>query len=291
METVIYADSLWLVNFSMDFLALYICGRFLRIPLKPLRLILAAALGGVYGVMASVAEFNRVTAAHGIISIISGGICVFAMVAIGYGIKRLAALKASFTYTAVNVGLGGVMTALYSFAWRSSDMLGIKNTQPSSSVSPLFFGAAALISGGISLAYGKYRDRAMGRRKVSARLTALGCSVDLELLCDSGNLLCEPFGGRPVIVVSMASLSKIIPSELAKDLLNGENEDTFSAMYKLKASYIPVSGVMGKGMLICFCPEEITVDGKALEAAVAIDNQGGDYGGCDGIIPQVLVGT
>ena len=51
---VIYADTLFVVNFSMDFLALYITGKSLHTPIRPGRLALAAALGALFATMSAV---------------------------------------------------------------------------------------------------------------------------------------------------------------------------------------------------------------------------------------------
>lgn len=281
--TVIYADSLWMVNFSMDFLALYICGRFLKIPMKPHRLAIAAAIGGVYGVASALLEFGMGTVIGGVVSVLGAVTCVAAMTALGFGTKGLAAIKTALTYTAVNVGLGGVMTSLYSFAGRAADLFGTGGYEASPSASPVFFALAAFISGVISLAYGKFRNKSLEKREVLVEVCVLGRSISLKLLCDSGNLLKDPFLGKPVIVISEASLRDILPTEL------GAEEPALSVIHTLKARLIPVSGVVGKGMLVCFRPDRISVEGKTVEAAVAINSGGGDYGGCDGIIPQILI--
>lgn len=273
----------------MDFLALYICARFLHITLKPFRLIAASAVGGIYAVLFTAFEFGKVGALGGFISLISGAACALVMVGIGFGARRFAAVKATFTYAAVNVGLGGVMTAIYSFAGRMADSFGIRQTVQSQSASSVFFVFAALLSGVISLIYGKYREKTLRCRKVSAQITVLGKQREFELLCDSGNLLREPFHGKPVIIVSADSFEGIPELEHFKGDYSSGEESLYSAMYRLKAGYIPVSGVTGKGTLIYFCPDRICVDGKNLEAAVAIDSSGNNYNGCDGIIPQILI--
>ncbi len=272
-----------MVNFSMDFLALYICGRFLRIPIRPIRLALGAALGGVYGVVSAIIEFGTNAVQWGIIGILCAVMCVLAMMGLSFGTKGAAAIKSALTYTAVNMGLGGVMTALYTLAGKTVGAFGVGRQEITPSASPIFFAAAAVISGVVSLAYGKFRSRSAKKRKVCAELTILGKSVPLSLLCDSGNLLHDPFSGKPVIVVSKASLEEILPPEL--DMVQSD----LTEICRLKARYIPVSGVTGKGMLLCVCPDKISVEGKPVDGAVAIDCAGSDYGGCDGVLPQILI--
>ena len=51
MEEEIYADVLFIINFSMDFLSLYIVGRLMHFRMKAGRVILGASLGALYGVL------------------------------------------------------------------------------------------------------------------------------------------------------------------------------------------------------------------------------------------------
>ncbi|MBQ8404697.1 MAG: sigma-E processing peptidase SpoIIGA, partial [Clostridia bacterium] len=52
MTEYIYGDVLFIINFSMDFIALFICGKIMHFRMNPWRMALAATLGGVYGVAA-----------------------------------------------------------------------------------------------------------------------------------------------------------------------------------------------------------------------------------------------
>ena len=52
MKQTLYGDVLFLVNFSMDFLTLYITALILHRSVKKRRFVLSAAIGGVYGVAA-----------------------------------------------------------------------------------------------------------------------------------------------------------------------------------------------------------------------------------------------
>ena len=51
MDQIIYADILFAVNFSMDFLALYIMSFILKLSFSIKRGIIAAGIGAVYGVV------------------------------------------------------------------------------------------------------------------------------------------------------------------------------------------------------------------------------------------------
>ena len=52
MEQVVYGDVLFIINFSMDFLSLYVTAKFIHLRLRLVPAIAAAAIGAVYGVAA-----------------------------------------------------------------------------------------------------------------------------------------------------------------------------------------------------------------------------------------------
>ncbi|MBR6795203.1 MAG: sigma-E processing peptidase SpoIIGA, partial [Clostridia bacterium] len=52
MEQVIYGDVFFLVNFSMDFLALFITGKLNHAAVPLWRLVLGGTLGGLYATVA-----------------------------------------------------------------------------------------------------------------------------------------------------------------------------------------------------------------------------------------------
>ena len=58
METV-YADLLFLIDFSMDFLTLYIVSRVMKQKIKLIRMCSASAMGGVYSVLSLGINVNR----------------------------------------------------------------------------------------------------------------------------------------------------------------------------------------------------------------------------------------
>ena len=60
MGQIVYADLLFLVNFTMDFLCFFVTARILCRPFKVWRCCIASVLGGVYSVVVLFAGFNAV---------------------------------------------------------------------------------------------------------------------------------------------------------------------------------------------------------------------------------------
>ncbi len=286
---VVYADSLLAVNFSMDFLALYISAKLLHIPPKPLRLAMAAGMGAVWALAAVLSDKFTAIPILRLVRLIFSGVCAVLMVSVAYRTKGITALRGVLSFAAVNIGLGGVMTVLYGFIGRIKESFGASPVSTSPDISPIMFFAVAAISGTVSIIYSRIRDRSLNRRRVVISVTAFDKETVLEALCDSGNLLREPFGGKPVIIISAVSLLNTLPCAVLEAAKSPELMTSLPQEFSHKLRLIPAGSVIGGGMLMCFVPDSIIIDGHEVDAAVAIDTHTADYDGCGGIIPQTLL--
>lgn len=259
--SVIYADTLFAVNFSMDFLSLYIAGKSLRSPIRPLKLAAAAALGGVFATLFAVFS-DKGTLARIVWGLAFVG-CTAGMCALAYSGRIIRSVA---VFIAVNLGLGGMISAMC--GW-----LRMRGLMLSQSLEPFTLLIFAGIAGAFSLVY--RRLSTAKRREVCADFTLGGKKRELRLLVDSGNLLCEPISRRPVIVVSpkAAGIGELSPDSIPPGIAS-----------KLRA--IPAEGVTGKRIIYGFA-SEVTVEGRSVEAVIAPVES--DYGGLDGIIPEILV--
>ena len=79
----------------------------------------------------------------------------------------------------------------------------------------VFFGIA-LISSLLTLLWGRSFRRAGARRHVRVVVEQDSRRVELEGICDSGNLLRDPLGGRPVIPADGGRLRPVIPPEILR---------------------------------------------------------------------------
>ena len=104
MEQVVYGDVLFIINFSMDFLSLYVTAKFIHLRLRFVPTIAAAAIGAVYGVASVILDGNEL-----ISYFISAAVSIL-MCYIALGKHLL--LRHTLIFYAVSLGLGGCMTAL-----------------------------------------------------------------------------------------------------------------------------------------------------------------------------------
>ena len=110
MTEEIYGDVLFLINFSMDFLSLFITGKIMHLKLKAWRVLVAASIGGVYGVAALFFPFDGIPLVFANIAC-AAVMCFAAFRSRG---KISSVFLCCLLFYGVGMLLGGAMTALYS---------------------------------------------------------------------------------------------------------------------------------------------------------------------------------
>lgn len=252
----VYADILFLVNFSMDLLTLMFAAYVTHRPVKRTRLIIGAAAGGLCGTVLSVYHLPRIPGVLLNLAVMAG------MTLITFG-RQGRVVRDSLIVCGSGTLLGGIMTALLSMG--EPVMLDYGSVYPS-----VFLGCAAA-------AWGFTRLFASSSVKQSAEVTvtALGITRTFTALCDSGCFLAEPISGIPVITASRDALG-----EFAEKLTHPDSG--------MRIRVIPVNTVTGGGMLYGFVPDAVTVNGCAVRAVIGLDE--GQRAGFDGIVPASLAG-
>ncbi len=281
--TVIYADALFMVNFSMDFLSLYITARLMHTTVRPLRLALSAAIGAIFALISVALEQNMRSIPVKLAFILGFAICAIVMTKIAFN----GTLRSAAAFGAVNIGLGGIMTAIYSMLGRVADSLQLETVDAAPDSSPILFVLIAAVSGGVSLLYGRFKE--CGGRQAEVVIRAFDGEVKLRLLVDSGNLLRDPISGRAVIIVSAEKLAPILPKTFLSAAEDPTAIDWGGMQNAARIRLIPMTGVTGKGMLLGFAPESVTSEGREIEVVIAIDPSADRYGDCEGIIPEMIL--
>ena len=260
----VYADILFLINFSMDFLSLCSAGRLTSHPLSRRRLLAASAVGSFLGTAMMLLTSPL---SEGIPFLIAGFFTAVLMTRLAFGPYRkvLPMLRDSLILWGTGTLLGGIMTSVLSLGtpvFVSSD--------GSDRFLPVF-----LLCFALSSVFLRLTRHTSAKTSAVISVTAGGIPVSFEALCDSGCFLTEPISGLPVILGSADALSPLT------ELLNEENP-------KLRLRMIPADGVCGHCLLRGFVPDSVCVNGRVVSAVIACGGDTG-YGGYDGIVPTRLV--
>ena len=252
----VYVDVLFLINLGMDALCLTLTARILHRKIPLFRLWLAAALGGIYGV---VALFFDVPPPMAWLADIA--LCVM-MCWISMGKARL--FLTAGVYLLSSAVMGGAMTALYSFFNRMGAASLLPRGEDEGSVWAL--GLLAGLGWVLTLIWGRVFRRSEAKRATEVEVTIrLGSGeATLHGMIDSGNLLTDPIGGIPVIPVRREAVEGMLSREL-KDVLDEAPFRTEALLSLPEASrlrLIPTETATGSGLLVAILPDAIYIGKK-----------------------------
>lgn len=285
MEQTVYGDVLFIINFSMDFLSLYITSRFLHFKAKPLPLSVASAIGAAYAVAVLFLP------GKGIFQILLHIATALLMCYIVFGRVRLH--RFFLMFCAVSFLLGGCMTAMYSLFGQIGDRHITSSTSPE--ISGRLPVGIILPIAVISVLFSFIWEHTVSSKKDATRgeieIVYGKKSIKLSALSDSGNLLTEPISGAPVILTGCVRFLEILPDEAAKIMESG-NPSAIASMRHADAArikFIPSTSVGGEKLLIGFMPDHVVIDGVRKKACIAYENPGQKYDGADALIPGILV--
>ncbi|MBQ8545897.1 MAG: sigma-E processing peptidase SpoIIGA [Clostridia bacterium] len=265
-ELILYADVLFAINFSMDFLALFICSIILHKKLLRKRIVIAALLGGLFGVFEVILPINQ------ILSILLSVLVAFFMCLIAFfekSAKRI--IITNLMYWGVSAGLGGVMSLLYSILNKLLAEV-IANYSQTTAYNGARFFIIAAITAIVSIIFSRIftSKKDVSSTEITVRLDEI--DFKMNALCDSGNMLCDPILSKPVILVSCESkIGKIITSKEDK-----------------RKRFIPYSDVSSSGILKGIIPEMVKIGDNIVDAVIApIEKK--DFAGYEALVPSKLL--
>lgn len=292
MEQTVYADILFLINFSMDYLCFYITAALLHRVLPKLRALLSSIMGGVYSVAILFSGFVPLLE---LVCDIAVGLIM--CVAVFTDKKRHfgSFTVASLTYIGVSVALGGFMTAFFNMINLLDLPLG--SISESGDGMPVWlFALIAATSGAATLASGRFFRAKQSQRTANIEITYAQKTVNLAAICDSGNLLKEPISGKCVIVADISKLRPVLPEEIIRAVQKNDS----SAISELppesakRIRLVPSRTATGSGILYALTPERLTVkdssgDKREVDALFAPVILGNSAGGFQALIPPELM--
>ncbi len=278
LYVTVYADVLFLINFSMDFLSLRLTAKILHIPLRPARAVLSSAIGALAGTV--IILFLPDKPAYHILSVIAGVLSSVLMGAVATGWQNI--IRKSAVLWGAGAFIGGIFTLLLELGG-SLNPSGIPKSY------------AALSSGGVgeifvicailSCALVRLFSSSSSKRTVCLKFTLRGKSYAMTALCDSGSSAADPFTAAPVIIVAARAVHGFDVS--AEGIIGSELTDGLTRE-PLKVRVIPIKTAAGERVLYGFVPDSLSVDGKERDAVIALDGENKAYSGYTAIVPAKL---
>ena len=286
MTEEIYADVLFIINFSMDFLSLYIVGRLMHFKMGAKRVIFGASVGALYGVLELLMSLPPLRQT----SLTLGVLCVMCLISFSCHSFRTYMTAVGLTF-GVSMLIGGIMTASFLKLGNAVSYLEIGGTIATvwGELPVWKFAVFALLSALVTWLLGKIFRRKRAQRVCLVRMRFDGKEREFPALVDSGNLLEDPVSGTPVIFLKEQAAVGL-PHDLLLAMKNGIASLSACDVGSLRV--IPTGTVNGSGIMLAAVPERVSLraDGawESRRALVAVDFTGGDYGGFDALVPEIL---
>ena len=265
MKTTVYVDVLFFINFSMDFITLWLSALITSRRRSAIRLSLAACVGGIYGILCVLLSLST-TATYLLSALISLAMCI---IAFGFCSSFWGLLKQCGLIWGCGALLGGMMTALLSIG-TNTPVNGVHGTKASlicaAAIIAVYFTARIIIS-------------AKSKKSVIVKARWKNREVSFSALCDSGNLMRDPLCKDPVIPVSKEITEKLCGKTISDSLLSMDTvilseNDICIRMFPHRTQ--------SKNEILCgFVPERVTIingkDKKSVKCILAPKNCKKDY--------------
>lgn len=277
-----YLDLVILVNGGMDTLLLIVLGRFLKLPILPSRILMAALLGEVPIVLACYS-----TSAW---TIFLKCIIPFLMVIVAFPTKRLKVFfKGLVGFWLLSAGLGGSLYALWGWAQFSGGLRGERLTLVINSIWILPLGALIWWFLQCLWQYWQEKKSMLGRNIYDLEINFGGekkCGVvRIKALLDTGNHLRDPLTGSPVILLEEEVAASVIPEKIRVflDIPWRDYADPWPLLWKVNPKlvkhlvFIPFKAIDTQSWLLGIRPESVMCFGQKgsqqIQATVALVRQ------------------
>ncbi len=278
---VFYADVYFLINFTVDTLALYFAVSASKIASSVKRIIALAAMGALVALV-SVLFFGGLLGELLLAAVYFPAVAIFISEKLTlYRRVKVTALFAIFEFLC-----GGAVSFGYGFLDRHFYLSGELSEAEEPNRRLLILAVLILLSIGIfKLVLLFFRNSATQKFFV-VKITLLGKSVTADALVDTGNLLRDS-SGMPVILIKSTLAKKIHESfPLSdKELTNLPPE------LMPRISLLPLRSVGGRGILVGIRVDEVEIISEkgtprgVIRAIIAGDKEGGTYDGFEALMP------
>ena len=292
MTQDVYIDLLFLINLSMDYLCLYICGKVLHRGLRFWRMVAGSAIGGVYSILSLFLPFSAP-----INLAIDALICILICITVFHEKKRgfSSLFLCTFLFVGISLMTGGVMTAIFNLLNKLDLPL---DSIDGDGISTYLFAIVAAIAGFVSLGSGKVISRKASIEECHLTVTLGGKTTTILAMSDSGNLVKDPLSGKSVIIIDRNELSKLCDISVFDAFLQGKSPVENTNVKGLRV--IPINTPGGRSFLCAANADSIKIQiktkkGKILEitpsALIAPGDIGNSAEGCRAILPAEILKT
>ena len=272
----LYIDIYFLINFTVDFLALYFAALFSKTWYSAKRLIFAATIGGLSACMIVLISENAIFRL--IISFLTLGIMALISAKKATLTRRIKFTAALLLFMVI---IGGLVYCMFLVFER---YLPTQETQAPRSRNLLLLSILILLSIGIIKLFMSLFNNGAIEKNVKIRVDFMGASLECEALVDTGNLLRDPIDQTPVMLLKKSSAEALFPFGIPKSF-DGE----LPLKYKKHLRLIPYEKGGVCGVYIGIRPDSVVAfkahKSEAVKVIIVIDDEEGSFGGYVALMP------
>lgn len=280
MQTL-YIDVYFLLNFTVDIISAFFALRLSKLDGTIRRLVAFAGALSLFSVL--VIFIEQLLILKYMLSCLS---LYFSSYIIIYGVSFKRRLKYIFSFIIFEGLVGGFTTFLWEILdkyLKGGEEAKLENSRL------LFFALIVLLSVGVFKMIVSFFSHVESCGSVKIRIKFMEKSVVCDAFVDSGNMATDPMDMRPVLILKPALAKRFLP----ENVVELSDVDHLDKEIRRRIRLIPISGAAGVRVLTGVRPDRVFVirDGGEEEIFVtlAIDKEGGDYGGFLALMPSVAI--
>ena len=281
MKTL-YIDVYFMINFTVDILAIFIALRMIHIKINIRRLILSGLLGSCLAICELFVEnkYIHIFIAVVFITLISFICCKDS--SYSRKIKFLIAF-----YISVFL-ISGVVNFVYSFMDRYLGYLILKSNESTNRKMLVFSLIILIIIGALRLLI-MMLTNSINERSARIVIELADKSLSVDALLDTGNLVKDPMNMNPVIFIKRSIAKNLLPPAV----IELSHIDTLTPEFRKRIRLVPVTKNAQTHVMTGVRVDRITVyvgnKKEEISATVVIDKEDGTFGGYYALAPYVAI--
>ena len=279
----LYIDVYFLINFTVDLLALYFAAMLSRAPTSTKRLIFASIVGAVFAcAIVFLPEYPILKLVLSLLTLV-----VIAFIA-EKKVRFLRRVKFLFCFVMFEALVGGAVT----YIWGLFDhyLVDIFSAVKADSVNRkmLFLSVIVLLSIGVFKMLISFLSRGQSDGVAELNINFLNRNHNIKAFVDSGNLAVDPMDLSPIILIKKNIAKDILPENII-DLCD---IDKLDSAIKKRIRLIPITRGGETHVLMGIKADRVLLLRGDMEdeinVTIAIDKEGGSYGGYDALVPSCI---
>ena len=288
MQTL-YLDIYFLINFSVDIIALYFSVIFSGIPASVQRLLIGGFVGAVFACAS-------VFISAWIYVLLGAVMCVLSIVFIITGtVSAYRKIKFAVSFFAFQFLLGGFVNYFYGVLDKYLLPVFLSSNLEIGNRRLILLALVILLCISVLKLVSLFFASRCSQKSVCVQISFRGRCASLDALCDSGNLAKDPMDSSPVVIVKKRAVLHLFP-ELRDELF--ENPSLLTEIdwsLKRKIRLLPIEKAGKSSVMLGIKADLVSVSyGKTgkyepISVTVAIDNEEGSFGGYDGLMPTAAI--